>query len=423
MEISLILIFRFWTGSGFSCSSRDRFDDLIPQDQQSGHLPQCLGDRLIAARVLDFMHQVFSAQFLQIISSLVRAGLAGNIFLHFGSQISALKSMWSHRQSHHGLQDCAHSGLVDINTPNASLPDLGRFVPILQAILRDGGNIHAAQGIQEALQDFFQPPDNLGELGQRASTVQFFGVVNAHLRAQDACAFGIHLGGDLPEVYLEDRQVIRRSLDHDFAARFFVVLATAGTLFASKDGLQAFDIQQAAGAIKGALKDLLQLTATLEQEVATVFFLIDRVIVMKVGLFLLSQIQPKAQASRVNPTLTDLRQAPYAVWRRQGVCDLRQSGRVGNLGETIAFLYIRRVYDSNLIERIPFAEDYDLEQMQEKANQRISELNELIEGKITDFARRISQKGNVKNIRKVRRNLPRKPITLEGDVFNIGSEI
>ena len=59
---------------------------------------------------------------------------------------------------------------------------------------------------------------------------------------------------------------------------------------------------------------------------------------MKASLVLLGQIQGKAQARRINPTLAHLGQAPYDVWVTQGVCDWRQAGRVGNLRETVAFL-------------------------------------------------------------------------------------
>ncbi len=37
------------------------------------------------------------------------------------------------RQGYHGLQNHAHSGLVDINAPDARLPDLGRLTPIIQS--------------------------------------------------------------------------------------------------------------------------------------------------------------------------------------------------------------------------------------------------------------------------------------------------
>jgi hypothetical protein len=96
---------------------------------------------------------------------------------------------------------------------------------------------------------------------------------------------------------------------------------------------------------------------------------------------------------------------------------------IENLQEMLCHDYIRRIYDSNFIERIPFAENYNLEQNQEKVNQKISELDDLVEDKITDLAERISQKGNTGNIRKAHRSLPRRPITLEDDVFDIGSGI
>src|SRR3990172_6288674 len=314
MEIDLALIFRFRPAFGFSCSCQDGFDHLFPQDEQSGHFPQSLGYRFIASRVFYFMHQVFSAQFLQVIGSLAGGVRAGKVFLYFGSQGCALKPLRSDGQGNHCLQDSLYSGLVDIDACDGSWPNLRRFRPIVQAMIRDESHIHTAQSIQEAVQDFFQAQDNFGEPGQRATAVQFLGIVNNDLNAQDAFVFGIHLGGDLSEVELEDRQVIRRSLEHIFTARFFLVLVMAWTFFGAEDGLQGFDVQQVAGTVNGSLKDLLQFTAASEKEITTVFFLVDRVIVMKVGLFLLGQIQRKAQASRVNPTLTHLAQSPYDVW-------------------------------------------------------------------------------------------------------------
>ena len=138
------------------------------------------------------------------------------------------------------------------------------------------------------------------------------------------------------------------------------MLAVAWALFGSEDGSQSFDLQQATGAVNGSLKDLLQLTPSSEQEIATVFFLIDRVIVVKVGLFLLIQIQSKAQASRVDPPFTDLAQTPYAVWRGQGVCELRQSCRIGNLGETIAFLGKLEAFLSDLTSHVLMPIQHDL---------------------------------------------------------------
>ena len=151
--------------------------------------------------------------------------------------------------------------------------------------------------------------------------MQILSIVNNDLNAQDAFAFGIHLGGDLPEMELENRQVIRRSLEHDFAARCFVALMSEGTSFGSEDSLQRFDIEQVAGAVNRTLEDLLQLAASQEEQITAVFLLVDRVVVMKVGLFLLGQVQCKTQTSRVDPTLTHLGQAPYNVWGRQGLCD------------------------------------------------------------------------------------------------------
>ena len=103
MDINLTLIFQLGTTSDFSCSSQNGFDHLFPQNEQGSHFPQTFGHRFIAARVFDFTHKVFSAQFLKIIGSLARGVIAGNVYLDFGSQICTLEPLWSGGQGNHGL--------------------------------------------------------------------------------------------------------------------------------------------------------------------------------------------------------------------------------------------------------------------------------------------------------------------------------
>ena len=55
-----------------------------------------------------------------------------------------------------------------------------------------------------------------GKFLQRTSAPQFLGVVDHGLDAKYALAFGIDLQSQLAAVQLEDRQIIRRSLDRYF---------------------------------------------------------------------------------------------------------------------------------------------------------------------------------------------------------------
>jgi len=305
MGINVAWMFRFGAASGFACASQDRLDNLFPQDKQSGHFLQTLGHGLVASGVFDFSYQVFAPEFLQVIGSLASGVMANRACLYFGSQVCGLESVWSGSQRDHSFQNSTHSRLVDIHTADTGLTDLGRFGQLIQDVVRDNRDINTVQGIEETIQNVCQAQDNLGKLGQRAATAQIFCVVNNNLSAQDAFAFGIHLDGDLSKVKLEDRQVILRSLDHDLATRFLLAFAPGGTLFASEDGLQGLDVEQGAGAVNGTLKNLLHLTASHEQQVTAVFFLIDRVIVVEASPFLLGQVQCKGQAGRINPTLAN----------------------------------------------------------------------------------------------------------------------
>jgi len=76
--------------------------------------------------------------------------------------------------------------------------------------------IDATESIGKPFQHAFQSPHHLGELLQRATAVELARVMSNRLDAKDAFAFGIDLQSQLAAVQLEDRQIIRRSLDRDF---------------------------------------------------------------------------------------------------------------------------------------------------------------------------------------------------------------
>ena len=64
-----------------------------------------------------------------------------------------------------------------------------------------------------------------------------------NLDTEDAFAFGIDLESQLAEVEFKDRQVILRSLDHDFQSRPLSVLSPVRAAFCSEDGFEQFHIQ------------------------------------------------------------------------------------------------------------------------------------------------------------------------------------
>ena len=60
-----------------------------------------------------------------------------------------------------------------------------------------------------------------------------------------------------------------------------------------------------------ALKHLVEMAADREDQVATVFYLIARVLIAKAAALLLVEVEREAHAG-VDPTLADLAQSPYS---------------------------------------------------------------------------------------------------------------
>ena len=88
---------------------------------------------------------------------------------------------------------------------------------MLEHVIGDKALIDAAQGVGKSLQHRFQPGDQLGKLVQGAAAVELPRVMGNGLDAKHTFAFAIDLHGQLAAVQLEDRQIIGRSLDGDFA--------------------------------------------------------------------------------------------------------------------------------------------------------------------------------------------------------------
>jgi hypothetical protein len=58
----------------------------------------------------------------------------------------------------------------------------------------------------------------------------------------------------------------------------------------------------------------------------------------RVSPLLLVEVEPEAQAGRIDPPPTDLAQPPYSRMLRQGICDPSQARGVGDGGEAVADL-------------------------------------------------------------------------------------
>src|SRR6202045_2252977 len=83
------------------------------------------------------------------------------------------------------------------------------------------------------------------------------------LDPKDAFAFGIDLQRQLAAVQLEDRQIIRRSLDRDFPfGRPLGWAADFRTMLVSEDGFDGLQIERGPAAVDQRLEHLFHVPAT-----------------------------------------------------------------------------------------------------------------------------------------------------------------
>jgi hypothetical protein len=107
----------------------------------------------------------------------------------------------------------------------------------------------------------------------------------------------IGLQGQASAEDLEDRQIVRRFLDHDFPTPGRAVLTVKGRpSFVSQDGLDALNPQRGTTAVHHGLKHLLHASAALKEQVAAVFTLIDGVLVVKFAPLLLLPTKRETEA-------------------------------------------------------------------------------------------------------------------------------
>src|ERR1700756_691343 len=157
------------------------------------------------------------------------------------------------------------------------------------------------------------------------------------LDAKDAFALGIDLQSQLAAVQLEDRQIIRRSLNRDFPfGRALCSPAIFRTMLVSEDGFDGLEIEWGTAAVDERLKHLFHVPAHLKDQVSTVFDLIVGILVTEPAALLLVEVEREAHTG-VNPTLADLAQSPYSPGLGQGVCDLRQTCGVRDRRKAVSF--------------------------------------------------------------------------------------
>src|ERR1700674_1535029 len=138
---------------------------------------------------------------------------------------------------------------------------------------------------------------------------------------------------------LEDRQIIRRSLDRDFPlCRLHVSWAVFRPSLVAEDRLYRLQVQRRTATIDQGLEHLLHASANQEYQISAVLHLIVGEVIAQAAAFLLLEVECEAQAAAVNPPLTDLAQSPYSPLLGQGRCDLRKARRVRDAGETVALL-------------------------------------------------------------------------------------
>src|SRR5215510_3849953 len=334
-------VFWFTAHLGFANSGQNGTQDLFPKDHQRCDGADSLWWNRVSPGIGHFGQEVLGTQFFQVVgrsASIVKGIGRSSHRLDGGGELPSGESLGRTGQRHGGRQHGPYSGLVHVEATDSYLADLRWMGKFVQSRIAYEGCIHGVDVTEKLSQDLPKPGHDRGEAFQDSAAAKFLTIVNHHLDTKHAFAFGIDLQSQLTEMQFEDRQVILRSLDHDFQSRRFAMAVPIGTGFDAEDRFQLFDIQARPRSVDQPLKDLFHLATAAKDEIAAVLDLVDRVVVVKPAALLFLQVQPKTQTGAVDPSLADLTQPPYRPGFGQGVCDLRQVFRFGNKGEAVPLL-------------------------------------------------------------------------------------
>ena len=157
-------------GCGLAAGGEQGPDDYLSQ-QQGGEGSKTLGNGFIAARLPDLPNHVLAAEFLEIVGGAARSifGYRPTVHrAHLPCQLRSGESLRRCRQRQNRLGYPAHPGLVQIDSAHCGLAHPGRLRQVSQSVVADEAGVHAADRVQESLQDAAEAVDDLREAGQRA---------------------------------------------------------------------------------------------------------------------------------------------------------------------------------------------------------------------------------------------------------------
>ena len=314
--------------------------DFFAENKKCRHGSQAFSRCSITARPFDGFNEFFASEFLQVVRGLARG------VLRFGQtrdspdcsrKVVEAESGRRWRERYERFHDGARASAVDVQATYARFAHLRGKVPGAQALIVNEGSIHASQHGEKSLHYASERLRDRGKTVDYLAASKVFCVVCDRLDSKYAFAFAINLDCEFSEMHFENRQVIVRSLDHEFeAGPFAACVAVGGTFLVAENSFERPYVERGAGAVDHAVEDLVHRASTREEKVAAIFSLVDRVAVVETASFLLGHIQGETEARGVNPTLADLDHAPYTAGGCHGLCDTGQACGAGNIGKTIA---------------------------------------------------------------------------------------
>jgi hypothetical protein len=198
--------------------------------------------------------------------------------------------------------------------------------------------VHTIQVVQEPAEHIAKPRDNLWETVQPAATAEFGSIVHNRFEAEDALAFGVRLQSQLAKVQLENRQIIRRSVDHNLQSSSLVSPVAMRATFATEDGLPTLHIQTGTTAVHHCLEQQLH-NGRPDEKSDSGCIQPDRLSTHTGTSCAADPADPaKTQTRTVNPAIADLAQSPCRPTFEQGICDFGQTGRAGKYSEAVSLL-------------------------------------------------------------------------------------
>jgi hypothetical protein len=132
----------------------------------------------------------------------------------FGAQVSDGEPVGFRGERDDGVHDVSGSFPVDIDPTDPGVAGHRRQVHLVEDAVGDERDVDAVQHGAELVHHLAETLDDVTEVVKHPAGVQCSGVVADRFEAQHVFAFRVALQRQATEVDLEDRQVVRRCLDH-----------------------------------------------------------------------------------------------------------------------------------------------------------------------------------------------------------------